>query len=48
MQFWVGSSGLEICLKLADFGMEGDGKLLIYPVAKVIRIRTGETNEQAL
>jgi nitrogen regulatory protein PII len=32
----------------ARSGEVGDGKIFIYPVAKVIRIRTGETNEQAL
>jgi len=29
-------------------GEVGDGKIFIYPIAKVVRIRTGETNEQAL
>ena len=32
----------------ARSGEVGDGKIFIYPVARVIRIRTGETNEQAL
>jgi len=26
----------------------GDGKIFVYPIAKVVRIRTGETDEQAL
>ena len=29
-------------------GEVGDGKIFLYPVAEVIRIRTGEKNEQAL
>ena len=29
-------------------GEVGDGKIFVFPVAKVVRIRTGETNEQAL
>jgi nitrogen regulatory protein PII len=32
----------------ARTGEVGDGKIFVYPVAKVIRIRTGETNEEAL
>jgi nitrogen regulatory protein PII len=35
-------------VEAARSGEVGDGKLFIYPVEKVIRIRTGETNEQAL
>jgi nitrogen regulatory protein PII len=35
-------------VEAARTGEVGDGKIFIYPVAKVIRIRTGETNEQAL
>src|SRR3954465_9954152 len=29
-------------------GAVGDGKIFIYPVAEVVRIRTGETNEAAI
>src|SRR4030081_3276545 len=32
----------------ARTGEVGDGKIFVYPVQKVVRIRTGETNEQAL
>lgn len=32
----------------ARSGEVGDGKIFVYPVEQVIRIRTGETNEQAL
>ena len=29
-------------------GEVGDGKIFVYPIAKVVRIRTGEINESAL
>jgi len=32
----------------ARTGRIGDGKIFIYPVAEVIRIRTGETGENAV
>jgi nitrogen regulatory protein PII len=32
----------------ARTGAVGDGKIFIFPVAQVVRIRTGESNEQAL
>ncbi|MEM6313787.1 MAG: P-II family nitrogen regulator [Planctomycetota bacterium] len=32
----------------ARTGNVGDGKIFIYPVAKVVRIRTGETDADAL
>ncbi len=32
----------------ARTGEVGDGKIFVYPIAEVVRIRTGETNEQAL
>ena len=35
-------------VEAARTGEVGDGKIFIYPVARVIRIRTGETDEQAL
>jgi nitrogen regulatory protein PII len=35
-------------VEAARSGEVGDGKIFIYPVAEVIRIRTGEKNEQAL
>jgi len=35
-------------VEAARTGEVGDGKIFIYPVSRVIRIRTGETNEQAL
>lgn len=35
-------------VEAARTGEVGDGKIFVYPVEKVVRIRTGETNEQAL
>ncbi len=32
----------------ARTGRVGDGKIFVYPVAEVIRIRTGETGESAV
>ncbi len=32
----------------ARTGEVGDGKIFVYPVVQVVRIRTGEENEQAL
>lgn len=32
----------------AQTGKIGDGKLFVYPLTKVVRIRTGETNDAAL
>lgn len=32
----------------ARTGRMGDGKIFVYPVAEVIRIRTGETGENAV
>lgn len=37
-----------ILLKIAHTGEFGDGKIFIYPVEEVIRIRTGEEGENAL
>jgi nitrogen regulatory protein PII len=35
-------------VQAARTGEVGDGKIFVYPVTEVVRIRTGETNEQAL
>ena len=35
-------------IEAARTGEVGDGKIFIHPITQVIRIRTGETNEQAL
>jgi|TARA_B110000977_G_scaffold180450_1_gene240096 nitrogen regulatory protein P-II 2 len=34
--------------EVASSGKIGDGKIFITPIEEVIRIRTGETNEEAL
>jgi nitrogen regulatory protein PII len=39
---------LKTIVENARTGEVGDGKIFVYPVAKVIRIRTGETDETAL
>jgi nitrogen regulatory protein P-II 1 len=35
-------------MEAARTGEVGDGKIFVYPVGEVVRIRTGERNEQAL
>jgi nitrogen regulatory protein PII len=35
-------------VEAARTGEVGDGKIFVYPVQQVVRIRTGEANEQAL
>jgi nitrogen regulatory protein PII len=35
-------------VEAARTGEVGDGKIFVYPVVEVVRIRTGEKNEQAL
>ncbi len=39
---------VKIIQEQARTGRIGDGKIFIYPVAEAIRIRTGETGEEAL
>ena len=39
---------IKAIVEAARSGEVGDGKIFVYPVEKVVRIRTGETNEQAL
>ena len=41
-------AAIKAIVEAARTGEVGDGKIFVYPVAKVVRIRTGETNEQAL
>jgi nitrogen regulatory protein PII len=38
----------QAIIDTARTGEVGDGKIFIFPVAEVVRIRTGEENEQAL
>ena len=39
---------VQVIAETARSGEVGDGKIFVYPVASVVRIRTGETDEQAL
>ena len=39
---------VETIVSKARTGRIGDGKIFVYPVAEVIRIRTGETGESAV
>jgi nitrogen regulatory protein P-II 1 len=39
---------VETVMKAARTGRIGDGKIFVYPVAEVIRIRTGETGIDAV
>ncbi len=39
---------VETIAKTARTGRIGDGKIFVYPVAEVIRIRTGETGDTAV
>jgi nitrogen regulatory protein PII len=35
-------------IESARTGEVGDGKIFVYPISRVVRIRTGETGDQAL
>jgi nitrogen regulatory protein P-II 1 len=39
---------VETIMKYARTGRIGDGKIFVYPVAEVIRIRTGESGDEAV
>ena len=39
---------VQAIIEAARTGEVGDGKIFVYPIAQVVRIRTGEINEQAL
>jgi nitrogen regulatory protein P-II 1 len=39
---------IETIIDKARTGRIGDGKIFVYPVSEVIRIRTGETGESAV
>ncbi|MEW6657729.1 MAG: P-II family nitrogen regulator [Thermodesulfobacteriota bacterium] len=39
---------VDAIVEKARTGRIGDGKIFVYPVAEVIRIRTGETGESAV
>jgi nitrogen regulatory protein PII len=42
------AKAVEAIVEAARSGEVGDGKIFVYPIAQVVRIRTGEQNEQAL
>jgi nitrogen regulatory protein P-II 1 len=39
---------VETIMTAARTGRIGDGKIFVYPVAEVIRIRTGESGDEAI
>src|SRR5580658_6108768 len=39
---------VKAIIDAARSGEVGDGKIFVHPISQVLRIRTGETNEQAL
>ncbi len=39
---------VDTIVKTAHTGKIGDGKVFVVPVARAVRIRTGETNDEAL
>ena len=39
---------VQTIMENARTGEVGDGKIFVYPIAGVVRIRTGETGDQAL
>ena len=39
---------IDAIIKAANTGKIGDGKIFVTAVEQVVRIRTGETNEQAI
>jgi len=39
---------IEVILNVCNTGKIGDGKIFVYPVEQIIRIRTGERGDTAL
>lgn len=39
---------IQAIMETAQTGKIGDGKIFVYDVGRVIRIRTGEENEEAI
>ena len=39
---------IDAIVRTANTGRPGDGKIFVYPVARVVRIRTSEEDAQAL
>jgi nitrogen regulatory protein PII len=44
----VAEQTIEAIIKAANTGKIGDGKVFVSPLEQVIRIRTGETGEEAI
>jgi nitrogen regulatory protein P-II 1 len=42
------NSAVEAIVKAAKTGKIGDGKIFVSPIQDIVRIRTGETGEQAV
>src|SRR4029078_8021139 len=42
------NAAVSAIVEAARTGEVGDGKIFVYPIAEVVRIRTGEKNEEAL
>ena len=42
------SEAVKVILEKAGTGQIGDGKIFVFPVEEVIRIRTGETGKAAI
>ena len=43
-----GPKAVSAIVESARTGEVGDGKIFVYPIARAVRIRTGEENESAL
>ncbi|MDR3351661.1 MAG: P-II family nitrogen regulator [Zoogloeaceae bacterium] len=41
-------AAIDAICKAAQTGKIGDGKIFVFPVTQVVRIRTGETGEDAI
>jgi len=41
-------TAVDTIIEHARTGNIGDGKIFIYPVSSVIKVRTGETGDEAL
>ncbi len=39
---------IEVILKVCSTGQIGDGKIFVYPLEEIVRIRTGEKGDSAL
>ena len=39
---------VDTVVRVAHTGNHGDGKVFVWPVEQAVRIRTGETDEEAI